>query len=143
MADLKKVELKSIYEIDDVYEILFELLMDRESHQNISHKVIPTMDEHIRFVDSKPYKSWELIIDSGKNIGSVYVTGMNEIGLFLFKKYRSQGYGKLVLEMILERHKGERMLANINPNNTASKAFFKNYGFHMIQETYSNEKRTT
>ena len=39
-------------------DFLFELLLQRSSKENISHKKMPTYEEHIKFIISKPYYKW-------------------------------------------------------------------------------------
>ena len=40
---------------------LFELLLQRSSKENISHKKMPTYEEHIKFIISKPYYKWYIV----------------------------------------------------------------------------------
>ena len=40
---------------------LYELLAERDPVANISHREMPTFDQHRKFVDSRPYKAWYLI----------------------------------------------------------------------------------
>ena len=62
--------------------ILFNLLAERK--YNISHKKMPTFDEHLDFVRNRPYRGWWLIQDlndSSKILGSVYLNDDNSLGL--------------------------------------------------------------
>ena len=45
--------LKSVTNADA--EFLFDLLEERDSTANISHKKMPTYNSHIKFIKSKPY----------------------------------------------------------------------------------------
>ena len=130
---------------DGIYKIgvdeLYELLRERTEQQSISHKKMPTYQEHCRFVDSKPYKDWFLIEDHGEAVGAIYLTHQNEIGVFIFKKYQGKGYGPLAIHMLMCRFPGERFLANINPNNAASIKCFTQLGFKLIQQTYELEEQ--
>ena len=40
---------------------LFDLLKERDSYVNISHKKMPTYASHLKFITSKPYKKWYII----------------------------------------------------------------------------------
>lgn len=112
--------------------VLWALLEQRKPWQSISHKKMPTIEEHIAFVASKPYKHWYIICRqmTGESRGAVYITHENEIGLFIFDEYHHQGYGKIALDQIMKKHKEiDVFRANIAPLNSASMAFFTNFGF--------------
>lgn len=111
------------------YKILYQILSEREPHQNISHREMPTYENHIKFVDSKPYKDWWIIYNNGPAIGSVYISKNNEIGLFILKEFQGKGYGSQALHFILENNKHTVFRANINPQNFKSIGFFKKFGF--------------
>ena len=120
-------------------ELLYQLLQERAPATNISHREMPTWDAHTHFIQSRPYKAWYVIQGDGSPVGSIYLSKINEIGVFILIKHQGQGFGKLAIQMLMEKHPGERFLANINPNNSRSIKFFKSLGFKHIQNTY--EKR--
>ena len=155
-----KVELKSIYEELDTeklskddnpvswsniylhleykyirtYLFLYERLSNPEF--NISHKKLPTFDEHVKFINSKPYKGWWLVyanIFYNTLVGSVYLTNENEIGIYLIKKYRKCGIGSEILKQIEPMCEGEILYANINVENESSKKFFTKNGFKLYE----------
>lgn len=133
------MHLISVYE--DVYFsklTLWRLLQERKAEVNISHKAMPEWEEHCRFVDSKPYKDWLLIIVNGEAIGAIYVSKMDEIGIFIFNQEQGKGYGRAAIKLLGERYKG-RLLANVAPGNYKSKALFISLGFKPIQETFAIE----
>jgi len=131
---MDNLKLKPVSKVD--YEFLYELLSEREEYTNISHKEMPTYNHHVKFVKSKPYSKWYIIVIEDQKIGSVYITKINEIGIFLKKEYRNKKLGNKVLKLIMEKNPKERYLANINPKNKKSIQFFKNNGFNLIQYTY-------
>lgn len=132
------MNLVDVYSCDAV-GLLYKLLGEREPQQCISHKAMPTMDQHIAFFRSRPYIAWYLIeAGEGCIVGAAYLTHAREIGIFIFKDNQGKGYGSKAVAMLLERHPG-RILANINPRNEASLRLFKKLGFTHIQETYANE----
>jgi hypothetical protein len=59
------MNLISIYERPDRALVLHQLLEERDDTANISHKAMPSWDEHVRFVESKPYQAWYFIEDNG------------------------------------------------------------------------------
>ena len=97
---------------------------------------MPTYEEHIRFVMSKPYSQWYIIYHNGKKSGSGYLSKQNEISIFVKKEFHGKGIGRKVLELIIEKNGPRRYLANISPKNTKSINFFKKNGFNLVQNTY-------
>ena len=125
--------------VDSDIRFLFNLLKERSTAENISHKKMPTYNEHKKFVKSKPYSRWYIIIFSNKMAGSIYLTRNNEIGIFLKKEFRTQNIGKKALEMIIQKNPRKRYLANVNPKNRKSVNFFKKNHFKLIQYTFELE----
>ncbi len=128
------LKLKNVLKADCPF--LYELLKERDSNVNISHKKMPTYDEHVKFVMSKPYSKWYVIQYDNQNIGSIYLSKQNEIGIFLIKKIQRKGIGQQVLEILMKKHPRQRFLANINPTNKKSIDFFIQNNFKLIQYTY-------
>jgi len=118
---------------------LYELLAERTPEQSISHKSMPTPEEHRLFVLSRPYKAWYLIRDRGTagmhTVGCCYLSKQNEIGISIYRDSRGNGYAKKALKLLMETHKGP-YLANINPKNEASINLFTKLGFKLLQVTY-------
>lgn len=129
------MELKTVT-IDDA-EFLFELLKQREGSVNISHKSLPSWDEHQNFIKNHNYKSWDIIISENKKIGNIYLTQRNEIGIFIEKKFQNNGLGGTALEMFMKKNGSRRYLANVNPTNYKSIQFFGKHGFNHFQNTYT------
>jgi len=132
------MEFHDVYHARNAEQTLFHLLAEREPHQNISHRTMPHYDEHCAFVRSRPYPTWMLIYDPTLRdyVGALYITQHDEIGLFVFKAHRGRGIGTKAMEWIRATYPGRRLLANINPANTASIAFFEKHGARHIQNTY-------
>ncbi|MDC0202153.1 GNAT family N-acetyltransferase [Candidatus Nitrosopelagicus sp.] len=121
---------------EDDYRFLFNLLKERESFMNISHKKMPTFSEHEKFVRSKPYTKWYIIENGKKKVGSIYLSKQDEIGIFIKKNERQKDIGNSALELIMKKNPRERFLANINPKNKKSITFFQKNNFKLIQYTY-------
>ena len=128
---LSKVDSASIEDL----RVLYALLTERKPWQSISHKRMPTFKQHRDFVKSKPYAAWYLIYDGEQAVGSAYITRENELGIFIFDKYKGRGYGKKAIELVMALHEGP-FYANINPINDASREFFTKLGFTPLQVTY-------
>tara|TARA_A100001037_G_scaffold278848_1_gene280104 strand:- start:1341 stop:1763 length:423 start_codon:yes stop_codon:yes gene_type:complete len=131
---LSIISLKIVRDSDSKF--LFELLKERDPRTNISHKKMPTYDEHLKFIKSKPYTKWYVILKSRERIGSIYLSKNNEIGIFLSKKYQGKNIGNEALAELIRKNPRKRYLANVNPKNKKSSKFFKNNDFKLIQHTY-------
>ena len=116
-------------------DILYTLLCEREPSESISHKSMPTLDEHRRFVQSHPYFFWALIKVDDDYVGSVYITKQREIGIAVLREQRQHGYAKEAIRLAMKKWPG-RFLANINPSNKKSIDLFSKLGFAHIQNTY-------
>lgn len=117
-------------------DLLYDLLSERTPEQSISHKEMPSYDEHIEFVKSNPYLCWYLISAEGGTAGSIYLTRDSEIGIFIFKTHQGKGYAREAIKELMTRH-SPPFYANVNPANTASQKLFSDLGFNMIQYTYA------
>jgi len=131
--------LKSVTNSD--IEFLFDLLKERDPSTNISHKKMPTHDEHVKFVRSKPYSKWYIIFKSKQKVGSIYLSKNNEIGIFLSKKFQGKNIGDFALNDLMKKNPGKRFLANVNPKNKKSIQFFKNNNFKLIQYTFERTEQ--
>jgi len=133
------MRLRDVYSLDDSVEFLYELLYERTPEQSISHKKMPTIDEHFAFFDSVPYELWMMIFnDDDVAVGSIYLTHNREVGIFIKKEHQGKGYGKNAIGLLREYSPG-RLLANINPYNAKSRTMFEKMGAKMIQVTYELE----
>jgi RimJ/RimL family protein N-acetyltransferase len=122
---------------------LYTLLAERDPKTFISHKSMPTYDEHTAFVKSQPYTAWYVIVLDDEDeapIGSIYLSKRDEIGIFLQKQHQGSGLGMAAMELLMAKHYRARYLANISPSNDASIGFFTRCGFRLIQHTF--EKTT-
>ena len=137
------MKLVSVYDtIKDGSEIcLYRLLGERTPEQSISHRGMPTLEEHQKFIRRKPYRSWFMIENNyAEWVGSIYLSKQNEIGIFIFKAEQGNGHAYWAAQQLKRIYRGERLLANINPANTASIEFFKKFGAKHIQNTYQLEE---
>jgi RimJ/RimL family protein N-acetyltransferase len=128
------MELKAVT-VEDA-EFLFELLKQREGIVNISHKSLPAWEDHVDYIKNHSYQSWDIIWVDETRIGNIYLTEKDEIGIFLDKKFQSNGYGSQAINEFMKKNGKKRYLANINPTNYKSIQFFGKHGFLHIQNTY-------
>ena len=133
------ISLKSVTNSD--VKFLFDLLKERDPRVNISHRKMPTYNQHTKFIKSKPYSKWYIILKSKQKIGSIYLSKNDEIGIFLSKKFQGKNVGNFVLNELMKKNPRKRFLANVNPKNKKSISFFKNNNFKLIQYTFEKVKR--
>ena len=133
------ISLKSVTNSD--VKFLFDLLKERDPRVNISHRKMPTYNQHTKFIKSKPYSKWYIILKSKQKIGSIYLSKNDEIGIFLSKKFQGKNVGNSELNELMKKNPRKRFLANVNPKNKKSISFFKNNNFKLIQYTFEKAKR--
>lgn len=121
---------------DDAVQVLWDLLAERPAVANISHRQMPTFEEHEQFVENNPYYEWYLIEADCGIVGAIYITHAYEIGIAIFSQHQRKGYAKQAVYMLMAENGKQRYLANVAPGNEASKAFWRKIGFRHIQETY-------
>lgn len=130
----------SVAKMQEHYALLYSMLIMRlnEPHTNISHIKLPSWEDHVKFVDKDPYKHWFIVYKAETHdlVGQYYITKSNEIGIYVIEKYRNKGYGHEIMQCIFTQNPDVELYANINPENKSSIAFFKRYGFELIQHTY-------
>lgn len=152
------IELKDVHSYYDVgaKSLLYRLLSERPANANISHARMPSWEEHVRFVDSKPYRAWFVInIDLPPGgfdlrfgwcaVGAIYATNRNEIGVAILKEFHRRGFARMAitkllaelapLEGVLSSRPG-RFVANVAPTNQASRSLFESVGGKLLQVTY-------
>ncbi len=130
--------LKSVTTSDS--EFLFNLLQKRDSKVNISHKKMPTYNQHIKFLKSKPYSKWYIIILEKQKIGSIYLSKQNEIGIFLMKSWDVDDIRLESLITLMKKNPRKRYLANVNPNNKKLISFWKKNNFSLVSYSYELDK---
>ena len=140
--------------------VLYDLLRirtEQDQHANISHQCMPTWDQHVAFMDRKPYYLWFIILTGepdtailDRPIGAISVTTRNEIGIMLHPTHRRRGHARQAIEHLIQIYPplpaipGERpgtFVANISPSNKTSIKLFTGLGAVHIQNTYQFQER--
>ncbi len=117
-------------------EFLYELLNERNSKSNISHKKMPTFNQHTKFIISKPYSKWYIIYYNDKKAGSIYLSRQNEIGIHIKKNMPITIIFLSSLKILIKKNPRKQFLANISPSNIYYQNLFKKFGFKIIQYTF-------
>lgn len=139
MKKIEPIKLKPVKKSDCLF--LYDLLKERDPKANISHKKMPSYTQHVKFVMSKPYSKWYVINFLNTDVGSIYLTKDNEIGIFVKKDFHGKGIATSSLNLLMKMNPRSRYLANVNPKNKKSMEFFKKQNFHLLQHTYELEKK--
>ena len=66
-------------------DFLHKLLLSREF--NISHRKLPSLEDHRVFVLNHPYRNWSLVLCDKTAIGSIYSGFDNSVGISLFPEF--------------------------------------------------------
>jgi RimJ/RimL family protein N-acetyltransferase len=140
IVDNNKIILKLVSKSD--YRFLYDLLKERNSKINISHKRMPTWEEHVKFVKSKPYSKWYIIYNKDEKIGSIYLLKQSEIGIHLLKKYEKESIHLESIKKLMLLNSKIKFRANISPKNKNYIMLFEKLGFKMVQHTYELDLRT-
>lgn len=130
-------------------KVLYDLLAERTPEQSISHKRMPTWEEHVAHVvaftsraSEAAHFDWCLIeVDAlSRPEGAVYLTALNEIGIGILHGRQGYGYGPRAICLMMEKHGLRKAFANVNPANARSIAMFeKRFNAKLIQFTYEIE----
>ena len=64
------IRLADVYKVPDAPRFLYELLAERDPIANISHKKMPSWQEHWKFIASEPYKFWGIVMRAPRNKSS-------------------------------------------------------------------------
>lgn len=127
--------------------LLYKLLLERPNEANISHRSMPTMENHKDHVMHHPHVVWYMILagtalysaaeESFTNmVGAIYLSQQSEIGIGILKEFQHKGYAKQAIEALMAKHPRPHYLANVAPANQPSHELFQGMGFEMIQMTY-------
>jgi len=123
-------------------ETLYTQLKNR-SH-SISHKSVPSFDEHTEFVQNHPYRKWIIVKDSEIAIGNVYIQYNNSIGLNVDSLVSCEQINK-ILKGIYTSHSplpavpsmrfGEFFL-NVSTANKMLQKKLTSLGFSEVERTF-------
>ena len=128
------VKLKQVTKNDTLF--LYDLLKNKDPNANISHKKMPSYDEHVKFVMSKPYTNWYIIEYDKKNVGAIYLSKQDEIGISVNNDYEYDQIVKPALKLLMKLNQRKRYLANTSPKDVRSQEFLLKNGFTGLEYVY-------
>lgn len=130
--------------------ILYRLRLERSKEDDPflpwADRQAPTRKEFRKEFKSAPYHRWLLVKVRRAYVGVVLILKNNEIGIILFQKYRSRGYGAQAVAMLLESESPipkvapGRFRARIHPHNFRSIKLFERLGFQHAYNLYELQK---
>ena len=132
------IKLKQVTKNDMLF--LHELLKNKDPNASISHKKMPSYDEHVEFVMSKPYTNWYIIKYDKKNVGSIYLSKQDEIGISINTDYEYDQIVKSALKLLMKLNRRKRYLANVGPKGVKSQEFLLKNGFTSLEYVYEIKK---
>ena len=86
--DFKEVSFKEVNDQDA--KVLLKLLENRD--YSISHLKLPSKNDHLLFIKSKPYRYWAIVLEDNLPVGTVYIQSNNSIGLNLLQQKKQLVY---------------------------------------------------
>jgi hypothetical protein len=129
-------------------ETLYTQLKNRA--HNISHKSVPSFDEHTEFVQNHPYRKWIIVKDTEIAIANVYIQYNNSIGLNVDSLVTCEQINK-ILKGIYASHSplpavpsvrfGEFFL-NVATDNKMLQKKLSSLGFSEVERTFVLSKST-
>ena len=128
------IKLNQVTKNDTLF--LYELLKNKDPNSNISHKKMPSYDEHVKFVMSKPYTNWYIIEYDKMKVGAIYLSKQDEIGISVSNDYEYDQIAKSALKLLMKLNQRKRYLANTSPKNVRSQEFLLKNGFTGLEYVY-------
>ena len=132
------INLKQVAKEDT--QFLYELLKNKNPNSNISHKKMPSYDEHVKFVMSKPYTNWYVIVYDKKNVGAIYLSKQDEIGISIKNDYMNEDIAKTAFKLLMELNPRKRYLANVSPKDVRLQEFLLKNEFTGLEYVYELKK---
>ena len=133
-----KIKLKQVTKTDMLF--LYELLKNKDPNSNISHKKMPSYDEHLKFVSSTPYTNWYVIEYDEKNVGAIYLSKQDEIGISIGSNYEYEQIAKVAIKLLMELNPRKRYLVNVSPKDIRTQEFLLKNGFSGLEYVYEMKK---
>jgi RimJ/RimL family protein N-acetyltransferase len=132
------IKLNQVTKNDTLF--LYDLLKNKDPNANISHKKMPSYDEHVKFVMSKPYTNWYIIEYDKKNVGAIYLSKQDEIGISISNDYEYDQIVKPALKLLMKLNQRKRYLANTSPKDVRSQEFLLKNGFTGLEYVFEMTK---
>lgn len=143
---MKVIRLVDVYQDSGAEGILYSLLAEREKEDDPfiprAQRRLPDRAEFNNYFTSHPYQTWLLAKEHDIAIGVVTISHKGDIGVVLFTQYRSRGYGKKILEQVLNTEAPpalKNFKATIHRHNFRSIRLFEAAGFVHTENVYERK----
>ena len=105
-------------------QILYKILKNKDDKVRISHTSKTSLEAHIKFINSLPYRHWFIIKKTTSILGSVYITASNEISISLLKKSK-KNFNEILNIIItniqplpgIPSRRSKQFILNLSPKN--------------------------
>ena len=143
---MKYIE-KLIYKKVDINDanVLYQLLKKRNF--SISHKIIPSYENHKHFIESNPYEHWYIFSEKENVLGSFYIKNYNSIGInlnnptkFIIKDLLDYIFKNFSPKKEVPSFVPSYFYINISTGNNELINILKDLGLLPIQITFKMEK---
>jgi RimJ/RimL family protein N-acetyltransferase len=137
----KTISFEKITGTNEQIAALFKLLENRQ--YTISHDELTSLEQHTDFVQNHPYRNWWMVQSDGQNIGSVYLTNDNAVGINL--QTEDSAIFQQVITQVLERNnplpgdpsvRPDFFYTNVAPGNSALQNALANLGAKYTQKSF-------
>ena len=105
------ITLEKVTGADAQIRALYDILIKRT--YNISNRTLPSIEEHIKFAQNHPYRTWYLVKDDSDYIGSAYLMKNNCVGINLIKNFE---LFPNIVNKILKKHKPLKEVKSVRPS---------------------------
>ncbi len=145
----KSINLISVDVLSSKHIILLFEHLKKKSFP-ISHKNLPSFDEHKEFVLSSPYRFWFFVEKNGEYLGNCFISYQNCIGLNVITN-KKDDY-ELILKKILgefsplpaiKSKRTKSFHVNSNPQNKSLKDALRSANMYLLEETYVKKEGKT
>lgn len=139
---MNKIFLEKIIPNKDQINELYVQLKNRVF--SISHRDLPSMEEHKNFVKNNPYRAWFIVKIQNKILGNIYIQYDNSIG-FNFQEEITSKEIEETIELIYSKFKPLKSIPskrpdyffiNVNSSNLSLQKKLFSLNYLEIQRTY-------
>ena len=89
---------------------------------------------------SKPYTNWYIIECDKKNVGSIYLSKQDEIGISINNDFEYVQTAKTAFKLLMKLNPRKRYLANASPKDVRLQEFLLKNGFAGLEYIYEMKK---
>ena len=138
-----EIKFEKINKSKEHIHTLYNLLQSRK--HTISHKYLPSFEEHSHFVKNHPYRYWYLVKQGDHYMGSIYIKDDNSLGINLASEIEL--IKKSILYLLknfkpllpVKSVRSEKFHINIAPENIQFRDTLIELGAELIEHTFTLE----